>query len=73
MTQEPKVDHNVEYKSRGYEIEVRNVATGMVVEILLEPRAERWVVKTDWFYGSYKELDSAIAQALKLMKKKLNS
>ena len=69
MTQEAEID----FKSRGYEIEVRNLSNGRTAEIILEFRRERWVVKTDRFYGSYSGFDSAMNQALKLVKKKLLS
>ena len=73
MIQEPKVDYKVEYKSSGYEIEVKNVDTGSVVEIRLEVRSERWTVRTDRFYGSYSSLETAVTEALKLMEQKLRS
>ena len=67
MIQDPKI----EYRSRGYEIEVRNLDTGRSIEILLEARAKRWVVKADKFFGSYSSLESAITEALGLLEKAL--
>ena len=70
MTQEPKVD----FKSRGYEIEVRHLDTGSVVEIHLELKTyTRWIVKAHQFHGSYSSLETAVTEALKLMKQKLRS
>jgi len=65
MTQDPKI----EYKSRGYDVEVTNLATGRSAEIILYARGEKWIVKADRFHGSYSSLENAVKEALKIIGK----
>lgn len=62
-------DPEIEYKSRGYDVEVRNLATGRSAEIILYARGERWIVKAEKFHGVYSSLEHAVDEALKIIGK----